>query len=60
MEREYPRLVYKDAQIHQLVNDDAEFDAAIADGWFDTVPEALEANGIKPKAAAPKKAGWNK
>lgn len=65
MDRQFPRFVYKDASTHELVNDEAEFDIAIAEGWFETVPEALEAKGIKapaPKAAAaPKKAaGWNK
>lgn len=39
---EFPRLVYKSAALHLLTKDEKEFDAAIADGWFATVPEALE------------------
>ena len=38
---EFPRLVYKSASNHFLVNDEAEFNASIKDGWFPTVPEAL-------------------
>lgn len=61
MERQFPRFVYKDVATHEVVNDEAEFEIAIAEGWFDTVPEALEAKGIKapsPKAPATKKANW--
>lgn len=38
---EFPRLVYKSASDHRLANDQAEFDALIAEGWFATVPESL-------------------
>jgi hypothetical protein len=38
---EFPRLVYKSASNHFLVNDEAEFKASIKNGWFPTVPEAL-------------------
>lgn len=37
----FPRLVYKSAAIYKGVNDADEFDSAIADGWFASVPEAL-------------------
>lgn len=51
MSKEFPALVYKDKGPHQraggtydhkLVEDGAEFDAALADGWFPTLPEAIE------------------
>ncbi len=51
MSKEYPALVYKDKGPHQraggtydhkLVETDQEFDAALADGWFPTLPEAIE------------------
>lgn len=51
MNKEFPALVYKDKGPHQraggsydhkLVEDEAEFDAALADGWFPTLPEAIE------------------
>lgn len=62
MDRQFPRFVYKDASTHELVNDEAEFEIAISEGWFETVPEALEAKGIKPAAPAAKapaaKKGW--
>ena len=43
---EYPRLVYRcpvrgAAFSHKAVADDAERTAALADGWFDSVPEAI-------------------
>ena len=37
----FPRLVYKSASVHKLVANVAEHTAALVDGWFDTVPEAL-------------------
>lgn len=36
---DFPRLVYLSANKHTLVNDQAEFDAAIKAGWYATVPE---------------------
>lgn len=46
--RVFPRLVYKSASVHLGVNNEAEYEAALSDGWHDSVPDAL-----KPKAAAP-------
>lgn len=36
----FPRLVYRGPAVHLLVTDVAGFDAARADGWFASVPEA--------------------
>ncbi len=44
---EFPRLVYKSAHSHLLVEDQAQFDAAIAEGWFETVPEALAGKPVQ-------------
>ncbi len=38
---EFPRLVYKSASQHVAVEDEADMQAALAAGWFATVPEAL-------------------
>lgn len=38
---EFPRLVYKSADEHQLVADSSELSAACKCGWFASVPEAL-------------------
>lgn len=46
---EFPALVYRSASVHLLVHDKAEHAAALADGWFATVPEALA-----PKAETPR------
>lgn len=48
---EFPALVYRSASVYQLVLDEAEHAAALRDGWFATVPEALaprEANAATP------------
>lgn len=44
---EFPRLVYRSATSHTVVNDQQEFDAAIKAGWFATVPECF---GCEPEA----------
>jgi len=44
---EFPRLVYKSVSSYKLVNDVTEFNAAINEGWFDSVPAALE--GKRPQ-----------
>jgi hypothetical protein len=44
---DFPRLVYKSADEHELVNDTEELTAACKRGWFASVPEAL-AGGTKP------------
>lgn len=38
---EFPRLVYKGPAVHLLVESQEEFDAALAAGWFASVPESL-------------------
>jgi len=38
---EFPRLVYKSPSVYKLVHDSVEFDLAIGDGWFASVPEAM-------------------
>lgn len=50
---EFPRLVYKGPATHQLVENDEQVDAALADGWFLTVPEAV--SGVAAKLAEPVK-----
>lgn len=39
---EFPRLVYRfnGALTHNLVENEKEFNKAISDGWFETVPDA--------------------
>lgn len=44
---QFPRLVYKSASDHQLVDSVAEFDIAIAGGFFATVPEALAGKAVE-------------
>lgn len=50
----FPRLVYKSASAHLLVEDAKQYDAAIAGDWFDNVPDALA--GIKPENSEPTRA----
>lgn len=38
---DFPRLVYKNADTYKLVIHEDEFDAAIADGWYENVPDAI-------------------
>lgn len=38
---EFPALVYRSASVYQLVRNEAEHAAALKDGWFATVPEAV-------------------
>lgn len=51
MSRQFPALVYKNNGPHQRaggtydhksVEDEAEFDASLTDGWFPSLPEAIE------------------
>jgi hypothetical protein len=51
MTKQFPVLVYKNQGPHQraggtynhkLVEDETEFDAALTDGWFPSLPEAIE------------------
>jgi hypothetical protein len=51
MSKEYPVFVYKDKGPHQraggtydhkIVETEQEFEASLADGWFPTLPEAIE------------------
>lgn len=51
MSKQFPAFVYKDKGPHQraggsydhkVVEDESEFDAALTDGWFPTLPEAIE------------------
>lgn len=43
---EFPRLVYRSASEHALVDSQEAFDEALRNGWFASVPECA------PKAAA--------
>ncbi len=45
---QFPRLVYKSAEVHALANDEQEFEALITNGWFPTVPEATAGKLIAP------------
>jgi hypothetical protein len=47
---EFPRLVYRSASVHVVAEDVEAYDMFIADGWFSSVPEAMEG---KQKAKAP-------
>lgn len=38
---EFPALVYRSASVYLQVHSQAEHAAALKDGWFATVPEAL-------------------
>lgn len=51
MSRQFPALVYKNNGPHQRaggtydhksVEDEAEFDASLTNGWFPSLPEAIE------------------
>lgn len=37
----FPRLVYRSASEHLLVKDEEQHAAALKDGWFASVPEAI-------------------
>jgi hypothetical protein len=56
----YPRNVYKSPGSHSCqggsfdlmsVNDEEEHEIAIIDGWFDSIPDALEGKKTVPVAA---------
>lgn len=36
---EFPRFVYRSASSHLLVNDETEYESALAAGWYGSVPE---------------------
>lgn len=38
---EFPRLVYRSSSTHELAGDQEQYDALLADGWFDSVPDAI-------------------
>lgn len=51
MSKQFPALVFKNSGPHQRaggtydhksVEDEAEFDVALSDGWFPSLPEAIE------------------
>lgn len=57
---EYPRLVFTSpgpnkcnggTYGHELVSDESEHEAAIKAGFFDSVPEAIEAEKTKPEVS---------
>lgn len=50
---EFPRLVYRSAADYLLVLDQDEFDAAMNDGWYASVPEASARAHDAPKFAVP-------
>jgi hypothetical protein len=50
--RQFPRLVYKSAAHHILVENEAEHAAALEAGWHDTVPAALGHKPVEPAPAA--------
>lgn len=37
---EFPMLVYRSASDHMQVQEESEYEAAMSDGWFASVPEA--------------------
>jgi hypothetical protein len=39
---DFPRLVYKSAEEHTVADTKEEFTSLIKDGWFASVPEALD------------------
>jgi hypothetical protein len=58
---EFPRLVYRcpgpfpragGTYGTKPVNTEAEFDSAVADGWFDTLPDAIEGKPPVPVVPA--------
>ena len=46
----FPRLVYRSASEHCLVEYESIYDLMLSDGWFATVPEALAAKTKKVEA----------
>jgi hypothetical protein len=54
---EFPRLVFKSATDHKLVETQEEFNAAMKDGWFASVPEAkAKAHDVPADNAPPTRA----
>lgn len=48
---DFPRLMYKSAAVTLGVDDQAARQAALKDGWFDSVPEAIAGKSDAPAAA---------
>lgn len=46
---EFPALVYRSASVYLQVHSQAEHAAALKDGWFATVPEALAPKRDEPR-----------
>lgn len=51
---DFPRLVYKSASNHKLVNTPDEYGAAMRAGWFGSVPEAAKGVASTPAPVATK------
>lgn len=47
---EFPRLVYRSANNHKPVQNADEHAAALADGWYDSVPDAIAKKHTPPPA----------
>ncbi len=47
---QFPRLVYKSGSDYKLVSSADEFDIAISNGFFATVPEALAGKAVEKEA----------
>jgi len=52
----FPRLVYKSASNHKLVEDAGAMETALSAGWFATVPEALSGVPVQRTDAQPTRA----
>lgn len=50
---EFPRLVYRSASDHLLVKDQDQYDDAMADGWYGSVPEAVARAHLPDVAGVP-------
>ena len=50
---QFPRLVFKSASIHKIVNDGDEYAAALDGDWFASVPDAIEGKRAPVNDSAP-------
>lgn len=50
---QFPRLVYRSASDHLLVETEEQHAAALKDGWYASVPEALAGKPAVAEEAAP-------
>lgn len=50
---EFPRLVYRSASEHTLVDSQEAFDEAIKNGWFASVPDAIAGKSDAEETAPP-------